>query len=356
MPFRFTNREYANIHFVYGFCNGNSVAAAAEYRMRFPNARHPSPAVFRRVHHLFSENGPARRREQNRNNNVLRRNTTRRVLQLFEETRSMSIRRATRLLNIPRVTIWKTLHRDRQRAFHLHPVQALHPGDSERRLEYSNFIINSLNNNAHFLRQILWTDEAHFTRRGVINFHNLHLWAHENPHGIRPRNFQEEFSVNVWIGIYNNRIFGPYVLPNRLDAVTFLQFLETNHHNMWEDIPLVERRNAWMQLDGCPAHYGRQVRQWLNTVYGERWIGRGGPVAWPARSPDLNPLDFFLWGFLKQKVYATPVHTREDLINRIGVACNEITDDMLIRTQTSLRNRFHLCIDQNGHHFEHLLH
>lgn len=58
MPFRFSNREYANIHFVYGFCNGNSVAAAEEYRRRFPNARHPSAAVFRRVHMLFLEYGP----------------------------------------------------------------------------------------------------------------------------------------------------------------------------------------------------------------------------------------------------------------------------------------------------------
>ncbi|KAJ4429330.1 hypothetical protein ANN_26334 [Periplaneta americana] len=38
-----------------------------------------------------------------------------------------------------------------------------------------------------------------------------------------------------------------------------------------------------------------------------RWIGRGGPVAWPAQSPDLTPLDFFLWGCMKEKVYQTEV-------------------------------------------------
>lgn len=209
-------------------------------------------------------------------------------------------------------------------------------------MEFCNFIINSLNNNPQFLRQILWTDESCFTRRGVVNFHNLHLWAHENPRGIRPRNFQEEFSVNIWVGIYNNSIFGPYILPERLSAVTFLEFLENNHYNMWEEVPLNERRNAWMQLDGCPAHYGRQVRAWLNAVYEERWIGRGGPVAWPPRSPDLNPLDFFVWGFLKEKVYATPVNNREDLINRIRMACNEISREMLIRTRRSIRNRCRL--------------
>jgi len=35
----------------------------------------------------------------------------------------------------------------------------------------------------------------------------------------------------------------------------------------------------------------------------ERWIGRGGPIPWPPRSPDLNSLDFFFWGYLKETVY-----------------------------------------------------
>ena len=33
-------------------------------------------------------------------------------------------------------------------------------------------------------------------------------------------------------------------------------------------------------------------------------MGRAGPIPWPARSPDLSPLDFWLWGYLKNKVYS----------------------------------------------------
>ncbi|CAH1378390.1 unnamed protein product, partial [Tenebrio molitor] len=39
------------------------------------------------------------------------------------------------------------------------------------------------------------------------------------------------------------------------------------------------------------------VRNWLNENFSGRWIGRNGPVAWPARSPDLNLCDFFLSGY-----------------------------------------------------------
>ena len=38
--------------------------------------------------------------------------------------------------------------------------------------------------------------------------------------------------------------------------------------------------------DGAPPHLGRGVRAWLNDRFQKRWIGRGGPTAWPARCPE----------------------------------------------------------------------
>jgi hypothetical protein len=34
-----------------------------------------------------------------------------------------------------------------------------------------------------------------------------------------------------------------------------------------------------------------------------QWIGRRGAVEYPPRSPDLTPLDFYLWGTLKDMAY-----------------------------------------------------
>ena len=48
----------------------------------------------------------------------------------------------------------------------------------------------------------------------------------------------------------------------------------------------------------------------LNRVYREKWIGRGGPVAWPPRSPDLTPLDFSFGG--KWRVLCTLTQTTQD--------------------------------------------
>ncbi|KMQ87058.1 hypothetical protein RF55_13774, partial [Lasius niger] len=57
-------------------------------------------------------------------------------------------------------------------------------------------------------------------------------------------------------------------------------------------------------MDGAPPHYARPVRDFLNLTYSRRWIGRGGHIAWPSRSPDLTS-DFFLWGYFKNTVYQT---------------------------------------------------
>jgi hypothetical protein len=48
--------------------------------------------------------------------------------------------------------------------------------------------------------------------------------------------------------------------------------------------------------DCAAAHFSRAVRDVLTDTYHGRWVGRGGPTAWPPRSPDLNPLDFFTDG------------------------------------------------------------
>ena len=57
--------------------------------------------------------------------------------------------------------------------------------------------------------------------------------------------------------------------------------------------------NLLFQQDGAPPHWALHVRDWLNNNLADRWIGRGGPndrnITWPPRSPDLTPLDFYLW-------------------------------------------------------------
>jgi hypothetical protein len=54
-----------------------------------------------------------------------------------------------------------------------------------------------------------------------------------------------------------------------------------------------QERRIHFQQDGATPHYLEEVREYLNTGFPGRWIGRAVPIAWPPRFPDFTPLDFF---------------------------------------------------------------
>ncbi|GBL90797.1 hypothetical protein AVEN_215538-1 [Araneus ventricosus] len=78
--------------------------------------------------------------------------------------------------------------------------------------------------------------------------------------------------------------------------------------------------------------------------------GYGGSVECPSRSPDLNPLDFFLCGYIKQRVYATPPPILQELRNRITGACASVSPAMWYNVQREVQSRVQMCIVAEGHH------
>jgi hypothetical protein len=99
------------------------------------------------------------------------------------------------------------------------------------------------------------------------------------------------------------------------------------------------------------------VREYLNRKYPNRWIGRNGPIRWPPRSPDLTPLDFYLWGHMKDLVYEVQIYTEDQLRERIADAANQIREnpEMLNSLYENWYRRTQMCINANGRHIEHLL-
>ena len=210
-----------------------------------------------------------------------------------------------------------------------------------------------------FLTRLLVTDEACFTRNGILNVHNSHTWAVENPHTTRHTYHQQRFSINVWAGIVGDFLIGPYLLPARLGGSEYLHFLSTVLNQLLEDVPLATRQRMRFMHDGAPAHFSHSVREWLQDQYPRRWIGRGheAPVVWPPRSPDLNPIDFYLWGHLKGIVYATDVDTQEGPWHRVQDAATLVRNSpgVFERVRSSLLRRANACVGANGSHFENLL-
>ncbi|CAH2105555.1 unnamed protein product [Euphydryas editha] len=87
--------------------------------------------------------------------------------------------------------------------------------------------------------------------------------------------------------------------------------------DLFEDIVVFEEnRPIVFQQDGCPAHYTLAAREYLDNCFPNAWIGRDGPIEWPARSPDLMSLNYYVWGRTKELVYTKEIFTKDQLIIR----------------------------------------
>jgi hypothetical protein len=112
-------------------------------------------------------------------------------------------------------------------------------------------------------------------------------------------------------------------------------------------------RTVYYQHDGAMLHFNQLVRQYLNHKFPNQWIGRGSAENRPSRSPDLNPLDYDVWGYRKAILYAHRVTTREELLQRILSAARSINNTAVLRKFTSsLVTRVRKFIQAHGGHFE----
>ena len=119
--------------------------------------------------------------------------------------------------------------------------------------------------------------------------------------------------------------------------------------------------DSWLQQDGAPAHYALRVREFLDEVLPQRWIGRGSlhlpaAIEWPPRSPDLTSCDNSLWGIIKQKVLKQRYQAVEELKQAVREAFREITPPILRKISHRAWRRIIVYRDNDGAHTDILDH
>jgi hypothetical protein len=175
----------------------------------------------------------------------------------------------------------------------------------------------------------------------------------DNLHGTVESNYQHRFSVNVWCGVIGDQLTGQYIFPQRLTGDIYSNALQDELPALLENVSVQTRRQFYCQHDGTPPHFSQVVRQYLNHEFLNGWIGRGGAQNCPPRSPDLNPLAYHVWGYMKAMVYAHKMNTREELLQRILGSARSVNNAAVLRKVTSsLVTRVRKCIQAEGGHFE----
>lgn len=345
--------EIVDVLLVLGACNGNYNEATRLYQDRYLDRRIPNPATIRRLELKARQGILGRDRRHHQYDEHDFRVLT--ILGLIHLDPHISSRSLARITLIPRTTILRILKHVKYRPYHITLTQALTPNDMRLRMRFCEWAHATLADDPQFFDYVMFSDEACFQSSGHLNRHNSHYWSDVNPRWYRAIDTQHRWSVNVWCGIVNGYLVGPHFFNDNLNGPRFLEFLMDHLPGLFDDVDLQTRQRMWFQLDGAPPHYALIVREWLDHHFPGSWIGRGGPVPWPPRSPDLTAPDFFLWGFLKDEVFKSRPTTREDMIHRIRLACANIPRVVLRRTVRSFRRRLGLCIQVEGNNFEQLL-
>lgn len=208
----------------------------------------------------------------------------------FTRSPRKSTRRASRELQMPRTTLQRVLHK--RLRLYAYKVQILHeikPQDRPQRQNFAADILERINQNNDFLSLVMFSDESTFHVSGKVNRHNVRIWGSENPHVVQ-EHIRDSPKVNVWCGLMKDMIIGPFFfIEPTVTGITYLDMLEQYA------FPQIAHKqpDIIFQQDGAPPHWSNIVRTALNNAFPNRWIGRGGPIAWPPRSPDITPLDFF---------------------------------------------------------------
>lgn len=274
--------------------------------------------------------------------------STQRVRESIEKDPKSSTRRRSQELGLSRTTLQRIQTELGMHPYKIQVVQQLKPGDYEQRMAYSTWIQEKAKKNRKFLDQLIMSDESHFYLNGVVNRQNTRFWGTENPmvmteHELHPQ------KVTVWCGVTSDKVIGPYFFEDAsgttvtVNAARYQEMIEKFVGPQLKDMP-----KMWWQQDGAPAHTAKETMKILKQFFGDRLLSKNAEIEWPARSPDLTAPDFFLWGYLKSKVYANKPETLQQLKQNICEEILEIQPETLKSVMKQVLKRARVCEAESG--------
>lgn len=263
-----------------------------------------------------------------------------------------SVRKHAAALRMTNSSVRRILRTDLKfHPYKLAIVQELGECDYTKRSQFSESMLNILRENDNVV--IMMSDEAHFHLNGSVNKQNSRYWAMNNPQQLHQKPLHSP-RVTVWCAVSKFGVIGPYFFEEHGATVTVTS---DRYINMITNFFLPELQRGgidigriWFQQDGATAHTARASMRVLREIFEERVISRFGDVPWPPRSPDLSVCDFFLWGFLKSRVYEDKPRTLEHLKIAIRREVQRIDRALLEDVMNNFEKRLEICIRERGRH------
>ena len=134
----------------------------------------------------------------------------------------------------------------------------------------------------------------------------------------------------------------------KVDSKIYIANLEKV--KVWLDETYTKRGKKYVFMqDGAPSHTSEKTITWMEKNFPDFWR----PEEWPPYSPDCNPLDFNIWGFVERKACALPHSSVAALQESVNRAWGELlTEEHVKKTCASAWKRIDLMIKAKGYPFE----
>lgn len=270
-----------------------------------------------------------------------------------EENSRLSIARRSQELGISESSLQRILHNDLGlKAYKIQLTHQIKPRDHEQRRLFIDWVLEMQRNDPSFFKKIILSDEAHFHLHGYVNRQNCRIWGSENPNAIVEKPVYPQ-RVTVWCAFWAGGVIGPYFFEN--DAAVSVTVNGLRYRKMitdffWPEVEGKDTENFYFQQDGATCHTNRETITLLQSMFPGRVISRNGDFNWPPRSCDLSPLDFFLWGYLKDRVYASRPTTVEHLKDNIRSEIRCINSEMCENVMENFLKRMTICKKSRGGH------
>lgn len=269
-----------------------------------------------------------------------------------------STRRRAQQLGISRFSLMRILTID----LCLHPykiqlTQLLKPEDHAKRLAFANWALHQHELDGDFFAKIIFSDEANFELGGYVNKQNCRIWGTQNPHETVERPTKPP-KLNVWCGLFSGGVIGPYFFENdegQTVTTTGPRYQSMIEECLWPELEDVDVDNTWFQQDGASSHSTPENIALLRTKFPGRVISRKGDIDWPPRSCDITPLDFFLWGYLKDRVYTDNPQTLAQLKRNIRRVIGEIPAEMFQNVVGNMARRLASVVESRGGHLNQII-
>ncbi|CAK9827593.1 Transposable element Tcb1 transposase [Anthophora retusa] len=298
-----------------------------------------------------SEEGSANptRRTHSKGRSVRTPAVVQRAQQLISENPGTSLTNLATILGVSEASIRRIAQEDlRYTSYVLKVRQMLSETAKTKRIARCNLILCSLKNEAAG-RLRFFSDEKIFTVDAKVNRRNDRWLAHD-PADV-PVVARTKFPASVHVlSVVSSEgdVMPPHFFKKgeTINKEVYLRILSTTVKPWMETI--ASGRSYIFQQDGAPAHTSHLIQNWLSDNVDMFW----SKDFWPANSPDLNPLDYYVWSVIKRVSNKSRHPNVASLQAAIEAAFANLDKEQLKRACSRFRSRIEAVIAAEGGYIE----